>query len=102
MKLLFALLGEDHSKKKGTNLLYLHVEKTGGSTLECATQETLVPMGYWSNMGHTWSAAVASCKQACHNAKIVLCIREPYSWWRSFYRYGWVCEYATMCASGRP
>ena len=32
------------------HLLYAHIVKTGGFTLECATHKTLVPQGIWSNL----------------------------------------------------
>ena len=79
------------------HLLYLHIEKTGGSSIECATQQTLVPQGIWTNMGHTWGSAVEDCKRRCPHHKVVVSIREPYSWWRSLFTYAFRCSWAAVC-----
>jgi len=52
--------------------------------------------------GHIWSTqAITSCKAKCGpNVKVVISVREPYSWWRSLYTYGWYCEYAATCTLG--
>jgi len=70
-------------------VLYLHTEKTGGTSVECATQRTLVAAGLWTNMGHAEMWAVQRCIAACPGREsiIVLSVREPYSYWRSVYRY---------------
>ena len=86
------------------HLLYLHVEKTGGSSIECATQgHDLVDLGLFTNMGHTSERAVDQCRNLCTNRgaapKTVISIREPYSWWRSLYVYGYICSYASTCTS---
>ena len=88
------------------HLLYLHIEKTGGSSLECATAQTLTPQGLWSNMGHTSERAVAACLKACTmddvRPQIVLTVRDPYAHIRSAYTYAWSCVYSDWCryASG--
>lgn len=77
------------------HVLYLHIEKTGGSAIECATEgNPLGESGLWTNMGHTSKDAVQHCTLICMaggiNPFIVVSIREPYAWWRSNYRYSWV------------
>merc|ERR1719469_1259663 len=47
------------------HLLFLHTEKTGGSSVECATQHTFAKMGIWTNMGHTSRAHVDYCRARC-------------------------------------
>lgn len=73
--------------------LYLHVQKTGGSTIECATAPTFVKQGLWTNMGHN-NAGLRRCTNHCtfygRRPKVVISIREPYQWWRSLYRYAYV------------
>lgn len=84
------------------HLLYLHVEKTGGSAIECATEgQDLVNNGFFTNLGHTTLNVVQGCKNQCKHgnvsAKTVISIREPYQWWRSLYTYGYVCKAAAVC-----
>ena len=75
--------------RTSARVLFLHTEKTGGSSVECATQRTLVPAGLWTNMGHTSMEAVQRCISACPRREtiIVLSVREPYAFWQSAYRY---------------
>eukprot|EP00966_Prymnesium_polylepis_P307343 7102264-Prymnesium_polylepis.1 len=70
-------------------LLYIHTEKTGGSSIECAVQTTLERAGLWVNMGHNDAAHVQQCAAACSEMQslVVLSVREPYSYWASVYGY---------------
>ena len=50
----------------------------------------------WTNMGHShniWNHDVDQCRVACtfHGVrpKVVVSIREPYSYWRSLFTYAW-------------
>lgn len=72
------------------HLLYLHTDKTGGSSLECATQNTFAEMGIWTNMGHTRTKKVNHCREHCSSrttAQTVMSVRDPYSFWKSQYEY---------------
>ncbi len=86
------------------HLLYLHVEKTGGSSIECATAQTLVPAGSWTNMGHTDQGSTAQCERRCTfdgvKPKRVVSVRDPYAYARSMYLYTWSCEYSDWCRRG--
>ena len=69
---------------KSAHMLYLHAQKTGGSTLECATEG--LPLAVrWTNMGHTSRAAVDNCIERCTFGegkippKVIVMAREPYS-----------------------
>ena len=76
------------------HVTYWHVEKTGGSAIECATQQWQVE-GYWDNMGHTSNRRAGSaCQQRCDAAGVrvanVISVREPYAYWESVYKYAWL------------
>ena len=69
---------------KSAHVLYLHAQKTGGSTLECATEGNPLSVR-WTNMGHTSRDAVDSCIERCTFGegtlppKVVVMVRDPYS-----------------------
>ena len=79
------------------HVLFLHTEKTGGSSVECATagNASLYAHGFWTNMGHTTRNDVAHCRERCkphampsgarRAPLIVLSVREPYHYYRSLY-----------------
>jgi len=52
-------------------------------------------------MGHTTTSVANPCKNTCANggvkAKTIITIREPYSWWRLLYTYGYICKAAATC-----
>lgn len=83
---------------------FVHVEKTGGSSIECATGLTLVPRGTWSNMGHTDVASVARCAHQCTFSGVaplrVISVRDPYEYARSMWAYTYSCVYSDWCTRG--
>ena len=74
-------------------VLFAHIEKTGGSALECASQ-ALVRQGLWVNMGHTHLRELEVCMAVCKPAAVVISVRDPYTWYTSAYheaiRTGWL------------
>lgn len=76
------------------HFLFNHVEKTGGSSLECAwlkaAREGLVTM-----LGHGNSTFYEACASTCKANHVVtrrlITVREPYSYWQSLYKYAWQC-----------
>ena len=79
-----------YQKRPRPHLLYAHVEKTGGSSVECAAQG-MVRDGLWTNLGHATIADVVTCRGLCSHGGVrpqtVVSVREPYSYWRSLYAY---------------
>ena len=74
-----------------TSVLFLHTIKTGGSSVECASRE-LEKRGVWVNMGHQRRPTdVEACTRACTfrgvRPRIVLSLREPYSYYVSLYQF---------------
>ena len=80
----------------GPHVYFLHVEKTGGSSVECATQK-LVRAGMWTNMGHGSIRDARHClaqhcppgnttKNVTQNVTVTT-IRNPYSYWQSLFYY---------------
>lgn len=65
--------------------------------MECATEGHAEFEDRWTNMGHTWTVAVDTCRVACTFAgrapKVVVSIREPYHYWRSVFTYAWMGAY---------
>jgi hypothetical protein len=73
------------------HVLYMHTEKTGGASIECATQAWQAA-GWWTNMGHTTKPQVEACENRCARAiqvARVLTVRDPYAYWQSVYRFAW-------------
>jgi hypothetical protein len=78
--------------------IFMHIPKTGGSSLECASQEWETA-GLWTNMGHASHSFVASCADRCSDAPVnvsgqpsitptlIMTVRNPYSFWWSLYGY---------------
>jgi len=97
-----AITKANGSSWKTATFLYLHAQKTGGSTLECATEKNSL-QGRWINMGHTNAAAVAHCAEACTFAeqppKVVVMVRDPYDFWASRFLFAWDCKAAKSCTS---
>jgi len=83
-----------HDRRR-VHLLYLHPVKTGGSSIECATQQTLVPQRVWSNMGHdaAKSGWLPLCLRSCSlggymtQPRIVISVRNPYAYWVSWAKW---------------
>jgi hypothetical protein len=76
-------------------IMYVHVVKTGGSAVECATEgQADWDQVMWINMGHTNVRALDHCRAACTHGgrapKVVVSIRDPYSYWQSLFTYAWV------------
>ena len=73
------------------HVLYMHTEKTGGASIECATQAWQAA-GWWTNMGHTTQPQVEACEDRCARSirvARVLTVRDPYAYWQSVYRFAW-------------
>ena len=73
------------------HVLYMHTEKTGGASIECATQAWQAA-GWWTNMGHTTLPQVQACEGRCARSiqvARVLSVRDPYAYWQSVYRFAW-------------
>ena len=92
----------NYSAWKSATFLYPHAQKTGGSTLECATEHNaLFPR--WINLGHTNRNVVEHCREACtfgeQAPKLVVMIRDPYDFWASRFLFAWDCKYAKTCTS---
>jgi hypothetical protein len=82
-------------------VLFAHVEKTGGSAVECAVAP-LARAGSWVNLGHTTRAQVDACVAACEPREaVVVGVRDPYAFYLSAYS-----EYmrmpSTSSANGPP
>ena len=68
------------------HLLYLHIQKTGGSSIECATEgHRMVDDLLWTNLGHmrnAWGGHVDACRAECTfngmAPKVVVSVRDPY------------------------
>ena len=74
-------------------LLHLHIEKTGGSAIECAVNQSEALGSLVLLLGHARQEQLDRCRTACTvypgvAPQVVLVVREPYSWWRSSYLYG--------------
>ena len=78
---------EQYCRNHAPSVIYMHVEKTGGTSIECAS----VPLhqaGQWLNLGHTSDARVQSCRvHQCSAASRVVSVRDPYSFYTSRYNY---------------
>ena len=75
------------------HFVYAHIEKTGGSSIECATQRWH-DRGWWDNMGHSKLNDIRSCESRCRGVpmKRVVSIRNPYTYWPSVYKYAWLAR----------
>jgi hypothetical protein len=79
--------------------VFMHIPKTGGSSLECASQ-AWESAGLWTNMGHASFPWVAKCAERCSDRLVnangsnssitpafIMAVRNPYSYWWSLYGY---------------
>lgn len=81
------------------HMIYMHVEKTGGSAVECAWQQA-ARQGYVDLLGHSPAFEYETCASRCAvPTKKVITVREPYGYWASVYRYTWRCIFGA-CSSG--
>ena len=82
--------------KSTPHFIYMHPQKTGGSSVECALQEA-AGKGLVDLLGHApaavYDACAARCKAAGVQARRLLTVREPFDYWASIYKYAW-----TWCA----
>ena len=60
-------------------VMFAHIEKTGGSSIECATVEH-EQAGLWMNMGHTKVEYVKGCRKACGWSPLLIGLRNPYDY----------------------
>lgn len=83
------------------HVIFMHVEKTGGSSIECAWQQAQLA-GHVSLLGHGSRNVYDTCHARCEAAGVptltMLAVREPYSYWASVYAYAWQCLFGA-CAS---
>lgn len=86
-------------------VLFAHVDKTGGSALECASQ-SLARQGLWVNMGHTTQKELERCIAMCKPAAVLISVRNPYAWYTSAYhealRTGWLAGRSLNASEGPP
>ena len=68
-------------------ILFVHVEKTGGSTIECTTQH-LADTGFWVNLGHNQAKNVEACEAKCKPREKLIGVRHPLAFYISaFHEY---------------
>jgi len=76
------------------HFLYLHIEKTGGSAIECAWQRS-ADEGLVSLLGHNANGAARYCAMRCAARGVptsrLLTVRQPHDYWASLFRYAWAC-----------
>jgi hypothetical protein len=70
-------------------ILFVHIEKTGGSTIECTTQH-LADTGFWVNLGHNQAKNVEACEVKCKPREKLIGVRHPLAFYLSAYH-----EYVT-------
>ena len=78
--------------RQGYHYLLMHVEKTGGSSVECALQAA-ADRGLVDLMGHSNYSASKACQARCGDRRVVriLTVRNPFTYWESVYKYAWKC-----------
>lgn len=78
------------------HFLYIHVQKTGGSSIECAWQAA-ADAGKIDLLGHSSHDVHDECAARCEAAGVptrtLITVRNPYDYWASLYRYTWQCIY---------
>ena len=83
------------------HVLFAHVEKTGGSSVECSSQ-IWGESGWWTNMGHTTARNLQACEARCKasnvSTAVVVGVRDPYKYWASVYRYAWIGSASAVTA----
>jgi hypothetical protein len=80
------------------HFMYHHVEKTGGSSIECAWQNA-AKHNLVSLLGHTPKAQYDVCEAQCVARQVrtatLITVRDPYTYWTSVYSYCWDCIFGT-------
>mmetsp|Transcript_21866 Transcript_21866/g.68696 ORF Transcript_21866/g.68696 Transcript_21866/m.68696 type:complete len:564 (-) Transcript_21866:136-1827(-) len=89
-----------HTQRPRWHGVFMHIPKTGGSSLECASREWEMA-GIWTNMGHALFPSVERCAARCSEnfvdasgskppsitPALIMTVRNPYSFWWSLYGY---------------
>ena len=72
--------------------VFMHVEKTGGSSIECALQSA-ADNDVVDLIGHSNSSVAYACQSRCRSSRTIriLSVRNPFSYWKSVYYYAWEC-----------
>ena len=87
--------------------MFMHIEKTAGSTIECAWQSAsdngLVDLlGHMAPLPSICADVRAACASRCEAVGVpimwMMAVRDPYSYWGSVYQYAWKCLFGA-CGS---
>lgn len=89
------------SSQGSPHFMYMHTEKTGGSSIECALQQAAAA-GNHDLLGHANADVREACAARCQRdgvpTRTLITVRNPYTYWQSVFRYTWRCIFGA-CAS---